>query len=168
MKNFIALAAVCLIFVGCLGYHVGPVKPNYLSGVQTISIPTFQNKTLLPRIEVLVTDTVIKQFHQDGTYKIANENNSDAVLKAEITNITRAPARSLRGNVLATTEFSLVMRVRYKLVAHNGTDLMPNAEVAGTTSFFVGNDLNSDERQALPLAAEELAVNLVTQVSEGW
>jgi hypothetical protein len=45
---------------------------------------------------------------------------------------------------------------------------MPNAEVAGTTSFFVGNDLNSDERQALPLAAEELAVNLVTQVSEGW
>jgi len=168
VKNFIALAAVCLIFVGCLGYHVGPVKPNYLSGVQTISIPTFQNKTLLPRIEVLVTDTVIKQFHQDGTYKIANENNSDAVLKAEITNITRAPARSLRGNVLATTEFSLVMRVRYKLVAHNGTDLMPNAEVAGTTSFFVGNDLNSDERQALPLAAEELAVNLVTQVSEGW
>jgi hypothetical protein len=159
---------VCLIFVGCLGYHVGPVKPNYLSGVHTISIPTFQNKTLLPRIEVLVTDTVIKQFHQDGTYKIANENNSDAVLKAEITNITRAPARSLRGNVLATTEFSLVMRVRYKLVAHNGTDLMPNAEVAGTTSFFVGNDLNSDERQALPLAAEELAVNLVTQVSEGW
>ena len=168
MKKFIALAAVCLIFAGCLGYHIGPVKPNYLSDVHTIAIPTFQNKTLLPRIEVLVTDTVIKQFHQDGTYKIANENNSDAVLKGEITNITRAPARSLRGNVLATTEFNLVMRVRYKLVARNGTDLMPNAEVAGTTSFFVGNDLNADERQALPLAAEELAGNLVTQVSEGW
>ena len=168
MKNFIASAAVCLIFAGCLGYHIGPVKPNYLSGVQTISIPTFSNKTLLPQIEVLITDTVIKQFHQDGTYKIANENNSDAVLKGEITNITRAPARSLRGNVLATTEFNLVMRVRYKLVARNGTDLMPSAEVAGTTSFFVGNDLNADERQALPLAAEELATNLVTQVSEGW
>ena len=168
MKNFIASAAVCLIFAGCLGYHIGPVKPNYLSDVQTISIPTFSNKTLLPQIEVLVTDTVIKQFHQDGTYKIANENNSDAVLKGEITNITRAPARSLRGNVLATTEFNLVMRVRYKLVARNGTDLMPSAEVAGTTSFFVGNDLNADERQALPLAAEELATNLVTQVSEGW
>ena len=168
MKNFIASAAVCLIFAGCLGYHIGPVKPNYLSDVQTISIPTFSNKTLLPQIEVLITDTVIKQFHQDGTYKIANENNSDAVLKGEITNITRAPARSLRGNVLATTEFNLVMRVRYKLVARNGTDLMPSAEVAGTTSFFVGNDLNADERQALPLAAEELATNLVTQVSEGW
>ena len=168
MKNFIASAAVCLIFAGCLGYHIGPVKPNYLSDVQTISIPTFSNKTLLPQIEVLITDTVIKKFHQDGTYKIANENNTDAVLKGEITNITRAPARSLRGNVLATTEFNLVMRVRYKLVARNGTDLMPSAEVAGTTSFFVGNDLNADERQALPLAAEELATNLVTQVSEGW
>jgi hypothetical protein len=159
---------VSLIFAGCFGYHIGPVKPNYLNDVHTIAIPTFQNKTLLPRIEVLVTDTVIKQFHQDGTYKIANENNSDAVLKGEITNITRAPARSVRGNVLATTEFNLVMRVKYKLVARNGTDLMPSAEVAGTTSFFVGNDLNADERQALPLAAEELAGNLVTQVSEGW
>jgi Lipopolysaccharide-assembly len=168
VKKFIALAAVCLIFAGCFGYHIGPVKPNYLHDVHTIAIPTFQNKTLLPQIEVLVTDTVIKQFHQDGTYKIANENNSDAVLKGEITNIARAPARSLRGNVLATTEFNLVMRVRYKLVAHNGGDLMPNAEVAGTTSFFVGRDLNQDERQALPLAAEELANNLVTQVSEGW
>jgi len=168
VKKFIALAAVCLIFAGCFGYHIGPVKPNYLHDVHTIAVPTFQNKTLLPRIEVLVTDTVIKQFHQDGTYKIANENNSDAVLKGEITNITRAPARSVRGNVLATTEFNLVMRVKYKLVARNGTDLMPSAEVAGTTSFFVGNDLNADERQALPLAAEELAGNLVTQVSEGW
>jgi len=168
VKKFIALGAVCLIFTGCFGYHIGPVKPKYLHDVHAIAIPTFQNKTLLPQIEVLVTDTVIKQFHQDGTYKIANENNSDAVLKGEITNITRAPARSLRGNVLATTEFNLVMRVRYKLVARNGTDLMSSAEVAGTTSFFVGNDLNADERQALPLAAEELAGNLVTQVSEGW
>jgi hypothetical protein len=70
--------------------------------------------------------------------------------------------------VLATTEFNLVMHVRYKLVARNGTDLMPNAEVVGTTSFFVSSDISTDERQAIPLAAEELATHLVTQVSEGW
>ena len=71
----------------------------------------------MPRIAVLVTDSVIKQFQQDGTYRIAGEDQADAILKGEVTRITRAPARSLRGNVLATTEFSLAMRVRYSLVA---------------------------------------------------
>jgi hypothetical protein len=168
VKRLVAGAAVCLIFSGCLGYHIGPVKPGYLHDVHTIAIPIFENKTLLPRIEALTTGTVIKQFQQDGTYQIVSEHNADAVLKGEISSITRAPARSVRGNVLATTEFNLVMHVRYKLVARNGTDLMPNAEVVGTTSFFVSSDISTDERQAIPLAAEELATHLVTQVSEGW
>ena len=58
---------------GCLGYHIGPVKPNYLSDVHTIAVPTFKNNTLIPRIEALVTGTVIKQFQQDGTFTIARE-----------------------------------------------------------------------------------------------
>jgi len=166
VKNL--LTAVCLILTGCLGYHVGPVKPSVLRDVHLIAVPTFENKTLLPRIEILVTDSVIKQMQQDGTYKIAGKDNADAVLKAEIIEISRTPARSLRGNVLATTEFNLTMHVKYKLETRSGTLLMPYAEVVGTTSFFVGTDVTTDERQALPLAAEELATHLVTQLSEGW
>ena len=166
MKN--SLLAVFLFLTGCLGYHVGPVKPTVLRDIHAIAVPTFENKTLLPRIEVLITNSVIKQLQQDGTYRIANENNADAVLKAEITDISRVPARSVRGNVLATTEFNLTMHVKYKLETPNGTVLMPPAEVVGTTSFFVGTDVTTDERQALPLAAEELATHLVTQLSEGW
>lgn len=168
MKHSVALVAVCCALAGCLGYHIGPVKPAYLHDVHSIAIPVFDNKTLLPRIEVLITDTVIKQFHQDGTFQIVNENNADAVLKGEIASIVRTPARSARGNVLATTEFNLALHVRYRLVARNGAVLLPSAEVIGTTSFFVSSDISTDERQALPLAAEELALHLVTQISEGW
>jgi outer membrane lipopolysaccharide assembly protein LptE/RlpB len=160
--------AVSLLLTGCLGYHVGPVKPSVLRDVHGIAVPTFENKTLLPRIEALITDSVIKQLQQDGTYRIANENNADAILKAEISEISRTPARSLRGNVLRTTEFNLAMHVKYKLETPSGTVLMPSTEVVGTTSFFVGEDVTTDERQALPLAAEELAIHLVTQLSEGW
>jgi len=160
--------AVFLLLTSCLGYHVGPVKPSALRDIHAVAVPTFENKTLLPRIEVLITDSVIKQLQQDGTYRIANENNADAILKAEITDISRTPARSVRGNVLATTEFNLIMHVKYKLETPSGTVLMPSAEVVGTTSFFVGTDVTTDERQALPLAAEELASHLVTQLSEGW
>jgi Lipopolysaccharide-assembly len=168
VKSFFGALLLTFSLAGCLGYTIGPVKPNYLSQVQTIAVPTFKNDTLLPRIEVLVTDAVIKQFQQDGTFTIGNESNSDATLKGEISRITRAPARSLRGNVLSTTEFNLVLRVRYRLVGRDGKTIGPPGEVQGTTSFFRGNDVVTEERQALPLATEELAMHLVTQLSEGW
>lgn len=151
-----------------MGYRIGPVKPNYLGDIHTISVPTFKNRTVFPRVEVLVTDTVIKQFQQDGTYKIGNDDNADAILQAEIVKISRSAARSVRGNVLATTEFNLAMRVKYKLVGRDGRPIGPPGEAVGTTSFFVGTDVTTDERQALPIATEELATRLVSQLSEGW
>jgi outer membrane lipopolysaccharide assembly protein LptE/RlpB len=177
-----SLAAVfCLALSGCLGYHIRPVKPYYLRDVHTIAVPTFKNRTLVPRIEVLTTDTVIKQLQQDGTFQITNGDKADATLNGEISRIIRAPARSVRGNVLATTEFALTLSIRYSLTGKNGEPLAPPGEVSGSTSFFVNNgntslnntninngDVTTDERQALPLATEDLAVRLVSQISEGW
>ncbi|MEO8045245.1 MAG: LptE family protein [Spartobacteria bacterium] len=169
MKTLLGAALLVLSLGGCAGYHVGPIKPYALRNVHSIAVPTFDNKTLVPRIAVLVTDTVIKQFQQDGTYQIRGDEQADAILKGDITRITRAPARSVRGNVLATNEFNLALRVRYSLVERGtGKTLAQPIEVSGTTSFFVGPDITSDERQALPLAAGELAIRLVSQLSEGW
>jgi outer membrane lipopolysaccharide assembly protein LptE/RlpB len=168
VKAIFAAVFACFVLGGCLGYHIGPVKPYYLRDVHTIAVPTFENKTLLPHIEVLVTDTVIKQLQQDGTFQIARGGDADATLKAEITRIDRVPTRAVRGNVLRTTEFNLSMHVKYTLVAPDGTNLAPTAETVGTTSFFVSADVTTDERQALPLATEDLATRLVTQLSEGW
>ena len=127
---------------------------------------------------MLVTDTVIKQLQQDGTFQITSEDKADATLSGEIERINRAPARSLNNNVLATTEFSLALVVKFTLTGRDGKQLVPPNEVIGQTSFFVNSvttsssnvsgDVTSDERQALPLASEDLAVRLVSQVSEGW
>jgi len=168
VNKFLAATLAGLVLTGCLGYHIGPAKPNYLQNVHNIAIPTFENKTLMPRVEVLVTGTVIKQFQQDGTYRVVSGDRADATLKGEISRISRSPARSVVGNVLATSEFNLAIHVRWRLVGPDGKNLGPPGDVVGTTSFFVGTDVTTDERQALPLATEELANRLVTQLSEGW
>ena len=119
-----SLATVfCLALCGCLGYHVGPVKPYYLRDIHTIAVPTFKNRTLVPRIEVLVTDTVIKQLQQDGTFQIVSGDKADATLAGEIFSIVRSPARSVRGNVLATTEFNVTLTVKYSLTGRFGEQL---------------------------------------------
>lgn len=156
-----------MLLGGCAGYRIGDVKPKYLEGIRTIAVPTFQNNTFQPRIEVLLTNTVIKQLQQDGTFQITSAENADAVLRGTVTNVGRSPARSVRGNVLATTEFNLTVAVNYALVDRAGHTLS-TAGVTGSTNFFVGSDVTTDQRQALPLATEDLAVRLASQLSEGW
>ena len=168
MRKLCAAALFIFSLGGCAGYHIGPIQPYYLRAVHTIAVPTFKNNTLLPRISVLVTDSVIKQLQQDGTYRIADKDKADAILMGEIDRVDRSPARALRGNVLATVEFNMTMRIRYSLVDRAGKLIAAPTIAFGSTSFFVGDDITSDERQALPLAAEELAVQLVSQLSEGW
>ena len=168
MRTFLAALVAAASLTGCAGYRIGEVKPHYLKDVHTIAVPTFRNNTFLPRIEVLITNTVIKQFQQDGTFRIASEDKADAVLRATVATVGRNPVRSVRGNVLATTEFNLGVGVIYTLVGRDGKPLAGPISVAGGTSFFVGSDVATEERQALPLAAEDLAVRLVSQLSEGW
>ena len=112
---------------------------------------------------------MIKQFQQDGTYRIASDETADAILKAEIIRINRAPARSVRGNVLATNEFNLTLRVRYSLV-ERGTEKPWPSRLKWTAqrAFSLAPILLPTNGQALPLAAEELAIRLVSQLSEGW
>ena len=168
MKKAFLTCLAGFLLGGCAGYHLGPAKPSYLTEVHSIAVPIFRNGTLVPRVEALTTSTIIKQFQQDGTYRITNEDKADATLTGEVIAVGRSPARSVRGNVLATTEFNLVLRVRWTLVGRDGKTLAGPLDAAGTTSFFVGDDVSTDERQALPLAAQELAVHLVSQLSEGW
>lgn len=174
MRLALLAPAFALLFGGCAGYHIGPVKPAKFDGIKTIAVNTFKNDTLQPRVEVLLANSVIKQIQQDGTYVVADESKADAVLEGTLDEIRRRASRYVRGNVLQTREYTLQIRVRYKLTQRGTGKLLDERTVAGTTSFFVSGsgsvaaDVNQDELQAFPLAAEDLAVRLVSQISEGW
>jgi hypothetical protein len=142
--------------------------------VQRLHVKNIINDTLQPRIEVLLTNLLIKQIQQDGTYEITDENRADAILQVKLNEIERRPARSLRGNVLQTREYLLNLRARYEVMKANTGVILDARNVLGTTSFFVSGenlitaDSNQDERQAIPLAAEDLAVRITSLISEGW
>ena len=165
---------VALLFSGCAGYKIGPIQPKIMEGIRTLAVPSFKNDTLEPRVEVLLANALIKQFQQDGTYQITDEKNADAIVEGTLERIQRRPARSVRGNVLATREYTLELKCRFRVTNRVTGAIIDTRAINGTTSFFVtgsdaiASDVNQDERQAIPLAAEDMAVQLVSQLSEGW
>lgn len=174
MRFALFLPLFALFLSGCAGYKIGPVQPKFMEGVKTIAIPTFKNDTLEPRVEVALATSIIKQFQQDGTYQIVSEKDADVIVTGTLERIERRPARSVRGNVLLSKEYTLELKCRFTMEERTTGRIIDQRSVNGTSSFFVTGsvdgsaDVNQDERQAIPLAAEDMAVQYVSQVSEGW
>jgi len=155
-------------FAGCAGYTLGPVPPTYMKGIRTVAVPVFKNSTISPDIEALATTAVIRQIQQDGTYQVTGADRADALVLGTIAAVHRTRARTLQGNVLASSEFNLRVTISFRVEKPATGELLSQKDVEGVTSFFVGNDTASQERQAIPLAVEDAAVQFTSFLSEGW
>jgi hypothetical protein len=172
---------VALSLGGCAGYHVGPVKPSKMKEVHTLAVPAFKNMTLEPKVEVMLANTLIKQLQQDGTYKIRSESDSDAVVLGTVERIERTPARGVQQDFFQTSEYTLSLVLSIKVVERTTGNTLSSREIRGNSSFFVSSsnslsadinarvaNINRDERQAIPVAAEDAAIKLTSYLSEGW
>ncbi len=173
-KNLVVclLLPIILPLGGC-GYHVGEIKPTPMRRVSTIAVNTFKNETLLPRVEVQTADAVVKQFQQDGTYRIESADRADAVIQGTITSVTRQPMRVFANNVLQTSEFQLVLVVNYRVIDRVTGAVLQQGSATGTTPFFtesdrVNSDLVTNQNMNYPIAAQRMAESLVSKVAEGW
>jgi hypothetical protein len=162
---------LCLLLgflTGCAGYTLGPTPPTYMKGVHRVAVPIFKNASITPDIQAVATTTVIKQIQEDGTYEVTGVDQADAVVVGTITSVTRTKSRSLQGNVLASAEFTLRVMINFRIERSNTGQLMNQRNIEGDTSFFVGNDIFTQEREAIPLAIQDAAVQFVSFLSEGW
>ena len=162
------LPLIAVLSVGCAGYQLGGVKPAHLSEVTRIAVPTFKNNTLEPRLAVLVTNAVIKQIQADGTYEVVARDQADAVLEAEINDIDRSQFRSVRNNVLRTSQLLVRLRTNYKLVNSLDGTPMHRGQVVGESYIVLDPNWQTSERQAMEDAAQRLAATMVSEISEGW
>jgi len=151
MRNFFSafLLLPLLLSLGGCGYHVGEIKPTPMRRVTTIAVNSFKNETLIPRVEVQTANAVVKQFQQDGTYRIESNDRADAILEGTIEKIDRQPMRIIASNVLQTSEFELILVVRYQIIDRITGAVLQQGKARGTTPFFTDS-------------------NLVSKVSEGW
>jgi Lipopolysaccharide-assembly len=167
MIRVIAPIVACALMAGC-GYKLGEIRPTPMRTVRALAVPTFKNKTYEPRVEVLLADTLIKTLQEDGTYTIVSEELSDAILNCTLNRIERRSVRSVQNNVLATAEFGLFLDIAYQVSDRVTGSILKKGRVRGETTFFSNSDLQTTERQAIPVAAKDAAVQLTTEVAEGW
>lgn len=172
MKKLLLMIPILLSLGGC-GYHLGEIKPTPMRRVTTIAVNTFTNKTLLPRVEAQTADAVVKQFQQDGTYRIESADRADAIVEGSIESVQRQPMRVFASNVLQTSEFELTLIVKYRVIDRITGAVLMEGRAVGVTPFFtetdrVNSDLVTNQNMNYPIAAQRMAEKLVSKVAEGW
>jgi hypothetical protein len=156
-----------LVLTNCAGYQLGASKPHQMAEVTKLAVPTFKNDTLEPRLEVLVTNALIKKLQSDGAYQIVPRGEADVVLSATIEDIERSQFRSVRSNTLRSSEILNRLVVKYKVEDNTGRDLLSGTERAWS-NIVLDPNVQLTERQALADAAERLGIALASRISEGW
>ena len=190
----IAVGLTAMLFTGCAGYQLGGVKPGVYKDIEKLHVPTFKNLTLEPRLSSLVTNAVLAGLQSDGTYKVSNRADADAVLVGEIRQIVKQQLRAVRTDTLKSRELSLYLIVDFHLedpqtgarigdrVAQGAIevpseDKLGTAEevigarqgrVVGETIQFIDPAFKIGERNALSFVADDLADKLVSQLANGW
>jgi hypothetical protein len=68
----------------------------------------------------------------------------------------------------------LILNLEIKLTDRRDGRILAKRNITGNTTFFVSSsnprtgDVNKDERQAIPLAAEDASVKTVAFLADGW
>ena len=157
------------LLTSCAGYRLGGAKPPSLAGVKRIAVPMFENGTLHPRSESLATSAVTDAFVQDGTYRLSDRDNADAVLEGKLARIDYSTLRSSRLDSLLAEELTNTVRIEWVLRdAKDPTRILASGSNEGYSSFFVDSNLQTARQNALPDALKRASQGLVSKLASGY
>jgi hypothetical protein len=173
MSRYVVRSAVALLvvlaFSGCAGYRVGNVSGRDLQGVHSVYVPVAKNTSLEPNLQMTVTNAIIRRFNDDGTLTVNNSPNADSEFDITITNVQLNAISSSNNDINVTAQYQATIQATVTFVNRRlGRKIFENIPVTGSTKFFTQANIPEGERQALPLAAQDLANNAVQLVTEGW
>ncbi|MBE2282370.1 MAG: hypothetical protein IAE77_02790 [Prosthecobacter sp.] len=167
-KLLYLLVPACLLLTGCAGYTLGAQKPAHLRNVTKLAVPTFKNQTLEPRLAVLVTNAVIKQLQNHGSYQIVSKGEADAVLEGDIRQIDRTQFRSDRTNILRSSQIQATIGSSFVIRDSASGTVLHNGGASANSYIILDSNLQLSDTQLLEDAAQRLAYDLADQISEGW
>jgi len=165
MKSAFILPLLGAILLSGCAYKLGTVHDP---GYKRMFVENFRSDVDEPGLENLVSTTIVKQIQNDGTVQVTSLEDADVVLRGRIVEFKMTPVTYSRSNELTPTEATMSITASYTITRKGETSPLYKGRITGNTSLFIGNDLQSDKRQGVPLAAEDLGRQIISQIADQW
>ena len=169
--NALLWLPLCAVLCSCANYKMGSTpKGGGLQDIRVLYVPTAINETDETAVPGPVTNALLQEIDRDGTFRHARKDEADAILEVTVKEIKRSPIQQSVEQFLTTLQYQLTLVLEYRVYSmKDKKEVISKTMTSGYTTFFVQGDQTESQRQALPLAAQSAAQNLVTSLaSRGW
>lgn len=167
----LAIAFAVIALPGC-GYALAGRGSFLPSGIETIGIPQFENRTSVSRIELIITDRVRAEFIGRGKYKGPDVTGANAVLRGEIVGITSQVAGTNQQQLASRYLVTVVLRLTLTeeptgkvLWSNDALTLRDEYDLAGGIE---GSTFVDQQRSAVERIATDVARTVVTAITEAF
>lgn len=162
----IILIGAAALLAGCAGYRLGPTGDQSVEARSVHFVP-FVNHTVEGRLADAVTTAMRKELHRDGTLRLAARSEADIIVTGSLTRYERREISLIPNDVAAALDYNVSLTAQVT-ARERGTDrVLFDRPVTSHTLIRVSPDLNTTERQALPLLATDLARRVTALLAEG-
>jgi hypothetical protein len=161
------LIVTALSLSGCVGYQLGSMLPD---DVRTVYVPTFINETDEPLIETDTTRAGIEAIQKDGSLRLVRTpEEADAILKVTLREFNLNALGFETERETTANEYRLILYASMVLTRRVGGQVIAeNPKVKGESTFVISGDFTTSKQRGIPLAATDLAHNLVEAMVEAW
>lgn len=161
-----ACSLLLLLAAGCAGYRLGSTLPP---GVNSVYVPVVVNDTAEPGLETPVTSAMIDEIQLDGSFKIASRETADSILEVQLKGYTLSPLRYRKDKTATAREYRLTLTADAVLRKRaTSEEIYRMSKVTGFATIEALSDLPSARREALPVAARDLAHRIIRSATEYW
>ncbi|MBV9073075.1 MAG: hypothetical protein JOZ10_05530 [Acidobacteria bacterium] len=177
LKNFrhviTRTALATLIFLTACGYHTSnSAKVNLPSGINTIAVPIFVNKTQSYRAEEILTQAVVREFTSRSPYRIIpkNDGTADATLQGTLVGSTTYPF-TYDSQTGRQSSAIVQLNMSIKLVDKRGKTLFDNPNYMFREQYQVSREVTSffdESPPAVDRLSRDFAHTLVAEILEGF
>ena len=160
-----------VLLCSCANYKMGSTpKAGGLQDIRVLYVPTAVNETDETAVPGPVTNAILQEIDRDGTFRHARKDEADAILEVTVRKIERSPIQQCVEQYLTTLQYQLTITLDYRVYSmKDKKEVIGRSTTSGYTTFFVQGDQTESQRQALPLAAQNAAQNLVSSLANrGW
>lgn len=147
---------------GC-GYRAGG---PFRSEIRTVYVEMFGSKEFRRDLEFLLTEAVKKRIATDTPYRLANRQDADTILMAEVLEERQAAlAPDFRSRQPREQQATMAVRVQWKDV-RTGRVLVDQPVMLQAADYLP--PAGESERLAQERAADRMAARIVAALYEDW
>ncbi|KAB2673619.1 MAG: hypothetical protein DVB31_03410 [Verrucomicrobia bacterium] len=160
------LLAFAVLLCGCAGYRLGPSNGE-TAGTRSVEFKPFSDQTLEPRLLEPVAQSLRKGLQRDGTFRLATREPGDIVVSGALVGYSRRPLTYQPKDLFTTRDYEVRLVAHVTAVERSTGRVLFDREIVGRTPIRSAPDLNSAERQAAPLLADDLSRTILSLLVDG-